>query len=114
MIQVFGIPNCDSVRKVRSWLDAQNIGYVFHDYKKSGVPTDLLREWVSVKGWETLLNRKGATWRSLDDASKAGVRDAETAIAVMVANPSIIKRPVLTNGKQILIGPDESMTVAKT
>jgi len=111
MIQVYGIPNCDSVKKIRRWLDAQGIGYAFHDYKKSGVPADLLRQWVADKGWEALLNRKGTTWRSLDDATKAGVRDAETAMAVMVTNPSVIKRPVLISGKQILVGPDESTTL---
>ena len=106
MIQVYGIPNCDSVKKVRVWLDEHKIAYDFHDYKKLGVPEPLLREWVSAKGWETLLNRKGTTWRALDEATKAGVVDAETSIAVMTANPSTIKRPVVTRGKQVLVGVD--------
>ena len=109
MIQVYGIPNCDSVKKLRSRLEAQHVDYRFHDYRKSGVPVDDLRQWVAVKGWEALLNRKGTTWRSLDDETKAGVANAETAIAVMLANPSTIKRPVLTDGKQLFVGLDEAM-----
>jgi len=106
MIQVYGIPNCDSVKKVRIWLDEHKIAYNFYDYKKLGVPESSLREWVNAKGWETLLNRKGTTWRALDEAIKADVVDAETAVAVMMANPSTIKRPVVTRGKQILVGLD--------
>lgn len=111
MIQVYGIANCDSVRKIRAWLDAQDIDYSFHDYKKSGVPVDALRDWVGIRGWDTLLNRRGTTWRQLDDATRAGVCNADSAIAVMLNHPSIIKRPVLTNGQQLLVGLDEAMTL---
>lgn len=109
MIQVYGIPNCDSVKKVRALLDARKISYAFHDYKKSGVPEVLLRDWVNTKGWEALLNRRGTTWRALNDATRESVVDAETAIAVMIANPSAIKRPVVTKGAAIFVGLDESV-----
>lgn len=108
MIQVYGIANCDSVKKVRALLDRQTIEYVFHDYKKLGVPEALLRNWVKTKGWELLLNRKGTTWRALDDATKAAVVDADSAINVMMANPSTIKRPVLTRDNVVIVGVDET------
>ena len=106
MIQVYGIANCDSVKKVRVWLDAQNVAYTFHDYKKQGVPEAELKRWVAVKGWETLLNRKGTTWRALDDAVKASVVNGASAIAVMLAHVSAIKRPVVTHGDTIIVSVD--------
>ncbi len=102
---VYGIPNCDTVKKARKWLDAQGIEYAFHDYKKQGVPEDRLRAWVAEKGWEVLLNRRGTTFRALDDATKADL-DAEKAVAVMLAHPSTIKRPVVENGATLLVGFD--------
>lgn len=107
MVQVFGIPNCDSVKKVRVLLDSQNVAYAFHDYKKLGVPEVSLREWVKVKGWEMLLNRKGTTWRGLDDETRQGVRDAETAVALMLQYPSTIKRPVVTDSTKLFVGVEE-------
>ena len=106
MIQIYGIPNCDSVKKARDWFDMHGISYAFHDYKKQGVPEPLLRQWVQARGWEVLLNRKGTTWRELDAAAKASVVNAESAIAVMLAHVSTIKRPVITRGDALVIGVD--------
>lgn len=103
---VYGIPNCDSVKKVRKLLDERGVAYVFHDYKKQGVPEPHLRRWVAAKGWQTVLNRKGTTWRALDDATRLGVVDAESAIAVMLAHPSTIKRPVVEAASTLVVGVD--------
>ena len=105
-VTVYGITNCDSVKKVRVWLDAQQVAYTFHDYKKQGVNEAELRRWVAAKGWQIVLNRKGTTWRALDEAVKAGVVSDASAIAVMLANASTIKRPVVTCGDTILVGVD--------
>jgi arsenate reductase (glutaredoxin) len=103
---LYGIPNCDSVKKARSLLDERGIAYEFHDYKKLGVPEAELRRWVKTKGRDVVLNRKGTTWRSLDEATKAEVIDDESAIAVMLANPSAIKRPIITRDERIIVGVD--------
>ena len=105
-LTIYGIPNCDSVKKARDWFDVHGITYTFHDYKKQGVPETLLRQWVKARGWEVLLNRKGTTWRELNAATKAGVGNAETAIAVMLTHPSTIKRPVVTRDGAIVVGVD--------
>ena len=105
-VTVYGIPNCDSVKKARKQLDTRCLAYAFHDFKEQGVPEDKLRNWVTTKGWETLLNRKGTTWRALDDATRQAVTDAETAIAVMLAHPSTIKRPVVEAGSALVVGVD--------
>ena len=105
-IILYGIANCDSVKKVRAFLSENKVAYTFHDYKKQGVPEADLRMWVSAKGWESMLNRKGTTWRGLDTATKATVIDAKAAIAVMLANPSTIKRPVIVSGATIIVGVD--------
>ncbi len=107
-VTVYGIPNCDSVKKARALLTANGVAYTFHDYKKAGVPEDLLRGWVAAKGWETLLNRKGTTWRSLDDSTKLSVLDADSAVRVMLANLSTIKRPVIVSGVAVVVGVDET------
>lgn len=106
---VFGIPNCDTVKKARSWLTEHGVNYVFHDFKKQGVPADQLPGWIAAVGWEPLVNRKGTTWRKLDDASRTAVLDASSASALMLANPSVIKRPVVAwpNG-EVTVGFDES------
>ena len=93
-ITLYGIPNCDTVKKARTWLDANGIAYAFHDYKKAGADAAKLRDWVADKGWEVILNRAGTTFRALPDADKAGL-DAGKAVALMLANPSMIKRPVV-------------------
>lgn len=103
MITMYGIPNCDTIKKARKWLDDNGIAYSFHNYKKLGVDEAALRLWVDELGWETLLNRAGTTFRGLPDADKADL-NAEKAIALMVANPSMIKRPVLDLGDRRIAG----------
>ena len=107
MITLYGIPNCDTVRKARRWLDTQGIAYRFHDFRKDGLDERQLRVWVSELGWETLLNRSGTTWRSAPDAVKAGL-NTETAIAFMLQAPAAIKRPVLDTGEQRVVGFSEA------
>lgn len=102
-IMLFGIRNCDTVKKARAWLDAHQVAYAFHDYKTAGVPEAELRHWVDRLGWEALLNRAGTTFRKLPDADKADL-DTERAIALMLAHPSSIKRPVLEHGETLLVG----------
>jgi len=97
-ITLYGIPNCDQVKKARDWLGAHAIEYSFHDFKKAGVERALIQSWLKDIPWETLLNRKGTTWRKLPDERKAQITDAEQAIALMLEAPSIIKRPVLSAG----------------
>jgi Spx/MgsR family transcriptional regulator len=103
MVKIYGIPNCDTMKKARRWLEANGIDYQFHDYKKLGVPEKKLRSWVRQAGWEALLNKRGTTWRKLDDDIRRSI-DTESAINIMLDNPSIIKRPVLESGKLLLIG----------
>ena len=109
-ITVYGIPNCDSVKKARAWLDQQGLAYQFHDFKKQGVPAEALQHWLDKAGWERVLNRKGTTWRKLDAETQAGVVDAASAAAVMQQQSSVIKRPVIDWGQGALtVGntPDE-------
>ena len=94
MITLYGIPNCDTIKKARKWLQAHDIDYRFHNYKTDGVPEKKLKSWVKQVGWEMLLNRRGTTWRCLDDAVKENFSE-KAAIQLMLDNPSIIKRPVL-------------------
>lgn len=94
-ITLYGIPNCDTVKKARAWLAEQGVDYAFHDYKKQGVPEDRLDRWIEAVGWEKLVNRQGTTWRRLDPAVQASVHDAASARALMLAQPSVIKRPVV-------------------
>lgn len=107
MVKVYGIPNCDTMKKARKWLAEHDVAYQFHDYKKEGVDEKRLRGWVSQVGWETLLNRRGMMWRKLDDGVKAGIDEA-SAIQVMLETPSIIKRPVLEHGKTLQVGFKEA------
>jgi arsenate reductase len=100
---LYGIKNCDTMKKARAWLDAKGVAYHFHDYKASGIDAATLQRWVASVGWELLLNRAGTTFRALPDADKTGI-DAAKAIALMVANPSMIKRPVLDDGNRLLVG----------
>ena len=105
---LYGIPNCDTMKKARTWLESQGVDYEFHDYKKSGVERARLEDWIRAVGWEVLLNRAGTTFKKLPDADKEGLTERK-AIALMMAQPSMIKRPVLDDGKRLLIGfkPDE-------
>jgi arsenate reductase (glutaredoxin) len=95
MITLFGIPNCDTVKKARAWLTAQGLDYQFHDFKKQGVPVERLDTWMAAVGWEKLLNRKGTSWRKLDEAAQATAVDAESAAKLLIFNASLIKRPVV-------------------
>ena len=103
MTTMFGIPNCDTVKKARAWLDARGVAYVFHDYKKAGVDPATLRHWVERLGWEAVLNRAGTTFRKLPEAARANL-DAERAVALMLAQPSMIKRPMLVHGDVLEAG----------
>jgi arsenate reductase len=105
VIHFYGIPNCDTVKKARAWLDAQGLDYAFHDYKKEGADPARLERWVAEKGWEVVLNRRGTTFRQLPDADKAGL-DAAKAVRLMAAHPSTIKRPVVEHHGGLLVGFD--------
>lgn len=102
-ITLFGIPNCDTVKKARVWLDARGTAYAFHDYKKAGVDEASLRRWIAELGRETVLNRAGTTFRKLPDADRADL-DTDKAIALMLAQPSMIKRPILEGDGVLLAG----------
>lgn len=109
MIHVFGIPNCDTVKKARKWLDAQGLEYSFHDYKKEGVDAANLERWADRVSWEILLNRRGTTFRKLDDAEKTDMTRGK-ALALMEEHTSMIKRPVAEtdDGDRVLVGFSES------
>ncbi len=100
---IFGIKNCDTMKKARAWPDGHSVDYTFHDYKVDGVDADQLKRWTAEAGWETVLNRGGTTFRKLPDARKTGL-DERKAIALMLEQPSMIKRPVLEVGKRLLVG----------
>jgi arsenate reductase len=102
-ITVYGIKNCDTMKKARSWLDAHGVAYAFHDYKTEGIGKAKLEAWVKAAGWETLLNRAGTTFRKLPDKDKDGLGEKK-AVALMLAQPSMIKRPVLETGGKLLVG----------
>ena len=106
MIILYGIPNCDTVKKARAWLTGQGLAYSFHDFKKAGVPPERLAAWEDALGWQKLLNRQGTTWRKLDAAVQSGVTDAASAQALMRAQPSVIKRPVMEWGHDTSVGFD--------
>lgn len=102
---MFAIPNCDTVKKARTWLDRHAIAYSFHDYKKQGADAGQIARWVEQVGWETVLNRRGTTFRALPEGEKADL-DADKAVAIMAANPSCIKRPVVEQSGGLLVGFD--------
>lgn len=102
-IEFYGIPNCDTVKKARVWLDAQGLAYTFHDYKKEGASPERLAAWIDAVGLDKVLNRAGTTFRKLPDADKADL-DTSRAIALMVAHPSTIKRPVVEHPGGVLVG----------
>ena len=107
MTTIYGIANCDTMKKARKWLDNNGIEYTFHDYKKLGTPEKELKKWCKQLGWETLLNKRGTTWRKLDDAIKDNVNE-KSAIQIMLDNPSIIKRPVLDIDGNYIVGFSET------
>lgn len=94
-ITLYGIPNCDQVKKARTWLTEQGIAHTFHDFKKSGLDRTLVNAWLAAVQWDVLVNRKGTTWRALSDERKASIIDADSAAQLMLESPSVIKRPVL-------------------
>ncbi|AMS43813.1 MULTISPECIES: ArsC family reductase [Aminobacter] len=102
-IKMYGIKNCDTIKKARTWLEGHGVAYDFHDYKASGIDRKSLESWVKEFGWETVLNRAGTTFKKLPDAEKEGL-DAEKAITLMHAQPSMIKRPMLDLGSHRLVG----------
>jgi arsenate reductase len=106
-LTVYGIANCDTVKRARAWLDAQGVEHRFHDYKKAGVPAERLGDWLATLGWERLVNRNGTTWRKLDEAARARVSDAASAKALLLEQPSLIKRPLVEwGGGQLSVGFD--------
>jgi arsenate reductase (glutaredoxin) len=108
MTTIFGIKNCDTMKKARTWLDEHGIDYTFHDYKAQGIDAAHLKRWAAEMGWETVLNRAGTTFRKLGDAQKTGL-DERKAVALMLEQPAMIKRPVLEVGSKLLVGfrPEE-------
>ena len=102
-VTIYGIKNCDTMKKARSWLDGHDVAYDFHDYKAVGIDRAHLERWIDEAGWETVLNRAGTTFRNLSDAAREDL-DREKAIALMLDQPSMIKRPVLETGGKLLIG----------
>ncbi len=108
MIDMYGIPNCGSIKKARDWLDAHQLSYRFHNVKKEGVSEDQLRQWMQHVPWSTLLNKRGLTWRQLDAADKDDLDEAK-ATALLAANPTMIKRPVLVDGERVIVGFDSAL-----
>ena len=102
-VTIYGIKNCDTMKKARAWLDGHGVAYAFHDYKAQGIERARLEAWARDVGWETLLNRAGTTFRKLSDKDKAGLNERK-ALVLMVAQPSMIKRPVLDTGGKLLVG----------
>ncbi|HEV2678668.1 MAG TPA: ArsC family reductase [Aliidongia sp.] len=102
-VTIHGIKNCDTMKKARAWLEAQDVAYAFHDYKTQGIARETLQAWARAVGWEVLLNRAGTTFRKLPDADKEDIGEAK-AISLMLAQPSMIKRPVLDVGGSLLVG----------
>ena len=102
-VQLYGIPNCDTIKKARAWLESRRVEYEFHDYKKSGIERAQLESWIQTVGWEVLLNRAGTTFRKLPDAAKANLTEGK-AVKLMLEQPSMIKRPVLERGTTLLVG----------
>lgn len=103
-IHLYGIPNCDTVKKARKWLDANGHEYTFHDFKKEGASPEKLESWIAAKGIDTVLNKRGTTYRKLTDAEKADAADSHKAVALLVQHSSMIKRPVVETGDAILVG----------
>ena len=103
-ITVYGIPTCDSVKKARVWLTDHGVDYVFHDFKKQGVQQETVDLWLKHVSWDVLVNRKGTTWRKLDPALQAGVVDNASARALMLEHTSVIKRPIVVKGQNVIVG----------
>ena len=113
MINVYGIKNCSTVKKALNWLEDNNIEYVFHDYKKEGVSPDQISQWQKQIGWESLINKKGTTWRKLEKEIQDSVTDENSASKVMQSHTSLIKRPIIEGSDVFLLGFDENEYSAK-
>ena len=111
-MKLYGIPNCDTVKKARKWLETESVTYDFHDYKKLGADKNTLEEACELFGWETVLNKRGTTWRKLDDTTKDSITDVSSAIALMMEQPSMIKRPIAEHSNGMLIGFKEKEWLA--
>ncbi len=109
---VYGIPNCDTVRKARRWLDSHGVAFTFHDLRKDGLDAATLARWVEALGWEALLNRRGTTWRQLPQAHRDAL-DADSAFALMLEQPAIIKRPVIEQSGAVSVGFSETDFAAR-
>lgn len=105
--KVYGIKNCDSMKKAFVWLDKNGIAYDFHDYKKSGADEAVLKAAIKAHGWESVINRKGTTWRGLSEKTRESMNE-KSALAAALDNPSLVKRPLVVTGKDILLGYDEA------
>lgn len=106
-MKVYGIPNCNTVKKATEWLRNNENTFEFHDYKKKGITVDKLKEWSKEVGWEKLVNKKGTTWRTLPAEEQQKITNEKTAIELMVTKPSVIKRPVIETGEKLVVGFDE-------
>lgn len=104
---LYGIKNCDTVKKARRWLDDNNVNYQFHDFRKDGLDKATIEQWLQLVSWETLLNKRGTTWRKLEDPRKDNLNQ-DTAVELMLENPTLIKRPVLVTQSTTLVGFDEN------
>jgi arsenate reductase len=109
MTILYGIPNCDTVKKARTWLADKGVAVEFHDFKKAGVTPELIKGWLAEVPWEVLVNRKGTTWRALSDQRKTSITDASSAVDLMLEMPSVIKRPVLSTGKKTVVGFSDAL-----
>ena len=103
-ITLYGIPNCDTVKKARAWLNDQGVDYLFHDFKKAGVSRAMLETWTSEVSWDALVNRRGTTWRGLPEARRDAAVDADSAMVLMMESPSVIRRPVLVASGKVHVG----------
>ena len=104
---LYGIPNCDTMKKARAWLDKNGVSYTFYDVKKSGIDLNLINTWLRDVTWDILVNRKGTTWRALSDGRKASIQDDVSAVQLMLESPSVIKRPVMVTASHTYVGFSE-------
>lgn len=103
MITLYGIPNCDTVKKARNWLDDNNIDYQFHDFRKDGLDREQVKEWIDALGWESLVNKRSTSWKALDDSIRSSL-NADTAVEQILASPTLIKRPLLARADHYQVG----------
>ncbi|MDN5988307.1 MAG: ArsC family reductase [Hafniaceae bacterium] len=108
-LYLYGIKNCDTIKKAKKWLEEQQVAYQFHDYRADGLDAELLRTFIDQLGWESLLNTRGTTWRKLDESVRQSINNADSAAELMLAQPAIIKRPLLAHNHRMLLGfnPDQ-------